>query len=236
MSTPVSKMKKQELIEEASRLGYVDPHTHTVDELRNIVTDLQGSAEQSAAEAREHLESKRAEFEELAAVEPKPLDISVLRDRRRYRTEGVPFTLTATTDGEGNPTVVRVRIPDILDADTLDMLPDALRAEVFSTIEEVEKANTAAMRNVKQGGEGEAVTAMSTAELASRFGNLSKMADAYVIAGFIEPRVYATPEEADEHGGAWVKDIEFVDRMAFFTYCTDNERGAASLAKPFPAR
>lgn len=148
------------------------------------------------------------------APEPAPtrLDPAALRARKRREQEGYDFILRATTDEHGNPTVARVRRPDIFDADTLEGLPDAIQTRIFGVIEEAEKAESA--------GGPQAMEESVTELLKRNYGAFAAMADAYVIAGFIEPRVYPTAAEADANGGLWVKDIERADRIAFYHHCT----------------
>lgn len=209
MSTPISKMTKKELIEEITESG------HSVD------------ADETVALLRSQLTAIRAENE--PAPEPKPLDISTLRKRRIKREEGFEYILNSTTDEHDNPmpTTVRARIPDILDTTTLNSLPESLRTAIFDLTRTVEEMDGKAKEEVEN---------MPTADLVKNFGDLSQMADAYVIAGFIEPRVYGTAEEADENGGAWVSDIPWADRIAFFEYCSRRERGAAQSLRGFSKR
>lgn len=146
------------------------------------------------------------------AAAPTRLNPAALRERKRREQRGYDFILRATTDEDGNPTVARVRRPDIFDADELGKLPDHMQTAIFALIEEAEKEEGKPQRpDVEQG----------VVELLKRnYGAFSTMADAYVIAGFIEPRVYATAAEADANGGVWVKDIERADRIAFYHHCT----------------
>lgn len=160
---------------------------------------------------------------------PNPAD---LRARRRQREEGFEFVLHATTDANGNPTVVRAKRPDIFDADSLGSLPQQHQQAVFDLITETERAE----RSATTDDEREAMQRMSVADFARSYGNVAHIADAYVLLGFIEPRVYATAAEADEKDGLWVKDIEFADRMAFMTHVTEMQQGAAAQAATFPAR
>lgn len=154
-----------------------------------------------------------------------------LRARRLKREEGFEFVLHATTDDQGNPTVVRARRPDLFDADNLASLPDKHQRAVFDLITYTEqqegKAQTA--------DEREALARMGVGDMARQFGNMTQMADAYVLLGFMEPRVYATAAEADEKGGLWIKDIELADRIAFMNHVDDARGGAAEQVSTFPS-
>lgn len=157
---------------------------------------------------------------------PKPLDLAALRKNRAKREETFQFTLYATTDDDGNPFVVEARLPSIFDADGLADLPSYLRRSIIEIIESVERLEK----------EGQSFDDADTKTVVENFGSVGHIADAYVINGFVKPRVYATAEEADEKGGAWVRDISSSDRIAFFHYCTEREGGVAADVKPFPGQ
>jgi hypothetical protein len=161
---------------------------------------------------------------------PRRLDPAAARRRRQAREAGFEFTLVNTTDDEGFPSVVRAKLPQIFDAETLASLPSELRQEIFKVVESVEEIEIGKTPDERQA----ALDGLSTADIVQQFGNIAHVVDAYCIAGFQEPRCYATAEEADEQGGVWVRDIEFADRMAFFEFCSRRERGGASVVKPFP--
>lgn len=178
-------------------------------------------ADEARAEAEQYVAERRREYENAPPKpQPKPLDLATLRKRRARREDVFPFTLIHTTDDDGNPTIVKAKMPNIFDVDGLADLPAHLRGEIVRLIEVVEGMEK----------EGKPVEEMDTRTAVENFGSIAHMADAYVISGFVEPRVYATPEEADKQGGAWVRDIESADRMAFFHYCTNREgRGVADV-------
>ena len=107
--------------------------------------------------------------------------------------------LHATLDEEGNPSLIRARLPQLFDAETLASLPAEMRREVFLMVEQVEKLEGS---QATAGFPG-SVEGMSMKELADSFGSMTHVVDAYCITGFVEPRCYATPEEADAKGGVW---------------------------------
>jgi len=161
---------------------------------------------------------------------PKRLDPAAARKRRQAREQGFDFVLQSTLDDDGNPSIVRARIPQLLDADSLSMLSADMRREIFKMIEEVQQ-----MEGFATGNGAEAVVAsMQADELADTFGAITKVVDAYCVMGFVEPRCYFTVDEADAKNGVWVRDIEFSDRLAFFNHCSQQERGAAAKVTPFP--
>ena len=102
--------------------------------------------------------------------------------------------------------------------------PATLRVEIFKLVESVEAGGADPQA---------AISALSSANIAAQFGSIAHVVDAYCLIGFIEPRVYATTEEADAKGGVWVRDIEFTDRMRFFEFCSERERTGAATALPF---
>lgn len=170
-----------------------------------------------------------------ASNEPKPprkptrLSSGTARKRRQERTATKEFVLEATLDDDGNPTSALVRKPNIFDADELQKLPKHMQAKIFELIDETELAEGTSTE--EDDGEGR-----SLMEFAQAFGSASEMADAYCVAGFVEPRCYADADEADAQGGVWVKDIDFQDRIAFLTYCTGTQREAAAAVRQFRER
>ena len=155
---------------------------------------------------------------------PTRLNPASLRARRANRERGFVFVLEETLDEDGNPSSARVRMPSLFDAQTLASLPDELRQEVFKLVEAVE-GNPAMAEDRAE---------LSVTEVAKYLGSVAHLVNAYCIAGFIEPRCYATAEEADARGGVWTDDIEFNDRMRFFEFCSARQKGGSAQAKPFP--
>jgi hypothetical protein len=164
---------------------------------------------------------------------PKRLDPAALRRRRQQRETGFDFVLAQTLDDEGNPSVIRARLPNLLDASSLASLPADMRREVFQMIEQVESLEGSGQAGAPSGF-GDLVDSMSGDQLADAFGAISSVVNAYCVIGFLEPRCYATEAEADDAGGVWVADIEFADRMAFFNECSAKQRGASATVTPFP--
>ena len=70
--------------------------------------------------------------------QPTRLTSGIARARRKLRTEGVDFTLVGTVDDDGNPTIARVRVPDLLDLGSLTKMPSAVQKIVQDRINEVE--------------------------------------------------------------------------------------------------
>lgn len=155
---------------------------------------------------------------------PRRFNPAVARKRRQERNATFEFVLENTLDEEGNPTSALCRKPNIFDAEELLQLPKHIQGEVFQLIEETQKAEGEFQQSGKD---------PSLSEMAEQYGSLTTMADAACLAGFIDPRLYATEEEADANGGVWVKDIDFQDRMAFFNLITGEQREAAASVAGF---
>ena len=162
--------------------------------------------------------------EHIAPPEPRRLDPGALRKRRAERLATVTYVLQNTED---EPVEVTVKRPDIFDADTIRALPTHLSASIFKLMEETRKH------------EGELsedeLREQPIDHLINNYGNSSDMAEAFVLAGFVEPRAYDTPEEADREGGVWVKDVAFSDRIAFMNWCNGRAKEVTDpVAETFP--
>jgi hypothetical protein len=194
------------------------PPNITGDPARQIAQDVeQGLADHPAAQAQMQSPRRR----------PAKLNPASLRARRQKREQGFEFTLVATTDDEGEPTIVRARRPEIFDADSMALLPDYMQQSIFQLISATEEA---------EGDVRDEIAGMPLSDIARNFGNVAHIADAYCVLGFIEPTCCATADEADAKGGVWVKDIEFADRMNFMNHCADMQKRAAADVASFPER
>jgi hypothetical protein len=166
--------------------------------------------------------------------QPVRLDPAKLRAKKAREREGYDFILHATTDDEGHPTIVRVRRPSLFDADELLALPTDLQNAIFTMIEETEQAEGKQAESDE--GDAQLARERSLRETFQQYGNVGEMAKAYCLLGFLEPRCYATAEEADANGGVWVRDIEMEDRIAFLNHCTETLREASATVVPFRGR
>lgn len=159
----------------------------------------------------------------IARRQPKRLDPKAARARRAQRNATFEFPLPNTLDEDGTPTSALARRPALLEADELRHLPDHMQQSIFKLMEQTE-----AFEGMDTAGQEAQV-----ATLARSYGSIADMADGYVLRGFVEPKVYATAEEADAEGGVWLYDIALDDRMAFFDLCTNARERAAQTAAPF---
>jgi len=159
-------------------------------------------------------------------------NVSDFRARRNRQPDDVfEFVLENTRDGDGNPLSVLARIPNFEDIDALAKLPSTLQAAMFE------------MLNTLQGVQTEVDASNATPEEAaalSRFalenlGNMVASANAWVIMGFVEPKVYMDLAEADANDGIWINDIEFPDRLAFLNLANGNHQEASQKVVPFRA-
>lgn len=157
------------------------------------------------------------------------LDPAALRAKRAKRLAGETFVLEHTDD---EPVEVRVRRPDIFDADVLLSFPTTMQEAIYNLIEQTQRLEGNATNRDEVASE---IRDMPLDQVIKTYGSASRIARAYCIAGFIEPRCYATAEEADREGGIWVEDIAHADRMAFMTWCNNpTKEAAATVAETFP--
>lgn len=129
---------------------------------------------------------------------------SLARRRRQERLERFEFTLDHTCDDAGRPTVVIAKRPELFSSDTIRHLPDSAQRKVIGFI------NAVAAR------EGNTAPDVENGISAEMYLMFQDVVDTTVMAGFVEPRVYPTPEEADAAGGVWILDIDMRDRQRFY--------------------
>jgi hypothetical protein len=140
------------------------------------------------------------------------------QDRKR---KGFWFTLQHTRDEDNEPMVALVHRVNFLDKDTLGHLPKAIANKLLSM--NVERARR----------RSEGPPQINEKTLLREMGKSREMSDAYVCAGFVEPRVYMTEAEADLMGGVWVEDIDVADRMVFLAVCEGSWEDALTVLTPF---
>ena len=158
--------------------------------------------------------------------QPTRLTSGIARSRRKLRTEGVDFPLVGTVDDDGNPTVARVRVPDLLDLGSLTKMPSVVQKIVQDRINEVEPGDAPP----------EPLDMLDLDDPENLMGQIEAQGEAvntFVVLGFLEPKVYATEAEADEHEGVWVEDIDFMDRVRFVNWCTERMGDPNEIVAPF---
>lgn len=155
---------------------------------------------------------------------PQRLNPRTASIRRAARNRTHEFELKHTLDEEGQPTTALVRKPALLEADEMRQLPDHIQQGIFKLMEATEAF---------EGDDDTTQTEAQVRAAARHYGSIADMADGYVLRGFIEPKVYATEEEADANGGVCLADIDMNDRFAFFDFCSGAREQAAETARPF---
>lgn len=165
-----------------------------------------------------------------AATTPKRgkrLNPTLAKKIKQREDIGYEFVLLNTLDDDGNPATARVRRINVLDRAVIGALPKAMGQKVLEA--QIERARAQQeLRNRVKAGERPDLTKVILREM---YRN-EELADAYVIAGFIDPRVYATEEEADQKGGVWVEAINQADRTAYMAAC-EGQKEAVGLLAPF---
>lgn len=138
------------------------------------------------------------------------------------KKNGFWFLLQHTRDEDGEPMEALVHRVNFLDKETLVHLPKAVQTRLINiNLERIKKR-------------GEMTKDTLTAQAFVReMGRSREMADAYVCAGFIDPKVYPTQAEADLMDGVWVEDIDVADRMIFSAVCEGSWEEAMTVLTPF---
>lgn len=155
----------------------------------------------------------------------KRLSPSIARKAHEDRTRGWTFTLNHTRDEDGQPTEALVRRVNMMDKDMLASLPKAIQQKLFEL--QIERARRQQKNEKEQ--------ALNVSTVVRELGRTRETANAFVIAGFIEPKVYATEAEAVRNDGVWVEDIDVSDRLIFMAACEGSWEDAVAVLTPFRA-
>jgi hypothetical protein len=141
------------------------------------------------------------------------------RAQSQQNERGWVFTLHHTTDADGNPQQIIVRKVSLADRATLAHLPAVLQNRFLSIVnDQTDRAPQERLTKERM---------LDNAESRVELANL------YLCAGAINPRVYLTPGEAPRFSGVFVGDINLADRMAFQTACEGSTRDAAQRFRPY---
>jgi hypothetical protein len=149
----------------------------------------------------------------------KRLSSRTARARAEREEKGWIFTLTRTVDDDGDPQEAHVRRVTMLDRTMIGALPRSMQTRLIE---------------LTSGRDNTPTKEMTPQQLMRRMGRGEELADAYCVAGFLDPKVYATLEEAETYDGVWVKDIDIADRFAFMNACDAVSEEAMAKLKPFP--
>lgn len=150
----------------------------------------------------------------------------ITRDTARRRMDqeakGYWFLLRNTRHPDTQePQRIYVRRVTLLDRATIGNLPRQLQERIIAI-------TRAAATN-----QGDQEKIAKVQQVMRNLGRSEEVADAYMVAAAIEPRVYASLDEADRLGGLWVKEIDINDRHAFVAACDGMTREAVALLTPF---
>ncbi len=152
----------------------------------------------------------------------RPLTAEIAEQQPALNERGYLFTLFHTVDSEGNPTVARVKRMTLAERATIAALPSLLQTKFLDIARKIQEQSGARNRD----------TILTKERMLENSGRINDQANLYVCAGFLEPRVYLTQQEAIEHGGVWVERIHYADRSAFATLCEESSEEAASRFRP----
>lgn len=122
----------------------------------------------------------------------------------------------------------RVRLLNIVDKNTLGWIPDTLNKKLANVLQLIEQT----ARDAKVYSATEAVT-----RLRKETDDLNAVADAFCVHGFVQPRLVATEQEADEAADdmvMWVEELHIDERIAYFNLCFAQGEGEdVVLIDPF---
>ncbi len=146
--------------------------------------------------------------------------------RRRQRENGFTFPLVATSLGLEETLEARVRGLELFDKAAIKQLPVDVQAAVWEAIQ-VSQREQKLMAEFK--GSPETFDAFS-----ERGRHLIEVANVFVIAAFVEPRVVATEAELAEQPGAWwIENIHTDDRIEFMQLSNSTDAGVSKKLKMF---
>jgi len=166
--------------------------------------------------------------EELEKLNPIPATPRKRLTRQRakqyqqVKAQGFIFTLNHTLDEDGKPMDAVVRRVTFADKEFFHGLPKSIQNQLINlNLERVRRQRETTPETI------------TPSTFMRQLGSTREMANAYCIAGFVDPRVYATEADADRFDGVWVEDIDVNDRMVFLGVCEGSWEDARSVLTPF---
>lgn len=157
------------------------------------------------------------EFESLGFLTAQTADAG-----EQQNEQGWVFILRATTDGDGNPQKALVRKIGLDQLLEMGTLPKGLQNQLSKLFEDSQDRGKKRKKNRRD-----------FATVAKQFAESTPLANAYVLVGFIEPRVYLTKADAEANGGVHIDQIKRSDRMAFMNACDGASEDAMERLAPF---
>jgi hypothetical protein len=158
------------------------------------------------------------------------LNRETARKARQARNAGRVFTLTVTG---GN---ARVRVPNINDRVFTDSLPDNAQKILASIL--LDESEREAAKRGEVAGMGPRSINEAWRKLIDTIADQEKLANAFVVECFMEPRVVYTEAELDpsDPNVITVDDIVLADRLEFLALSLEGEAAAMRRMRPFLAR
>lgn len=151
-----------------------------------------------------------------------PSRSALLDFKRRQVEDGLLFPLSATSIGEDKVWQARVRRLNTTDRAAIEMLPTAMQETVMAGLKAFQKLQK------------ETKDPDTLMDVAKQNDEMMTTANAFCLAGFIEPRLVATEAELSANTDAYlVTDIAAEDRLSWFFACADADHAAARSLKSF---
>lgn len=186
----------------------------------NVVSFNRPEGEATAASPSTSVPHVESEYDSnLVEFSRKRATSSIFKKMRENPHAGLfTYKLARTSLSEGYEVTAVVRFPSFADKAKIDSLPSGLR----------KRAADLMFANTSTPGRVDPVSNMDRTTARGR-----EVANLYCVVGFEDPKVYFTPEEADDKGGVWVEDIPFEDRWTFVRISDGEDRLASGLVAPF---
>lgn len=144
------------------------------------------------------------------------------------RNRETDFALTSTFPNMPGA-VAKVRIPDLGDPDILAMLPEQLLRDMLVTINTIETTeNGQAPLDLTKPDE------LDIARLKANARQARALADAYCVAGFVDPPLAYSEQERKTARHMPLELVHPADRARFFNWCNAQNAGATATAGAFP--
>lgn len=149
------------------------------------------------------------------------------REARRARNAGRIFYLQCTGG------VARVRVPNINDRVFTESLPTNAQKILGDYL--LEASEDQAAKRGEVAGMGPRTQNEAWRKLIENISNQERLANAFVVECFLEPRVVLTEAELDPHDENMitVDDLVLADRLEFLALSLEGEATAMRYMKPF---
>jgi hypothetical protein len=170
----------------------------------------------------------RAKQADAPATSPEParfvLTASLADLAKQKRDETHEFALTSTMPGA----FATVRVPDLGDPDILTMLPDQLLRDMLVTVNGIEANENGTGLDISKPDE------VDIERLKANAKQSRALADAYCVAGFVDPPLAYTERDQKTTAHVLLEAIHPADRARFFNWCNAQGSGATATVTAFP--